>query len=200
VILAYAGSAVSLFTLLIFVSVGMQFFFELRESYMLNNGGLINISIRYISYVFAAVLLYTLYSYSRDKMLTDLVPPAKLKMGYDGVVYGTILIVASCELVNLMGQFYIPDAYKLGLSVLWGIYALALIVLGIAWNKKHLRIGAIVLLAVTLAKLFLYDIAELDTIPKTILFMTLGITMLVVSFLYNKYKSVIFPIQDETED
>ena len=99
-----------------------------------------------------------------------------------------------------MGQFQIPDAYKLGLSVLWGIYALVLIVLGIAWNKKHLRIGAIVLLAVTLAKLFLYDIADLDTIPKTILFMTLGITMLVVSFLYNKYKAVIFPIRDETED
>jgi uncharacterized membrane protein len=200
VILAYAGIGFSLFSLLIFVSLGMRFFFELRESYMLNEAGLMNISIRYISYLFAAVLLYTLYNYSRDKMLTDLVPPAKLKMGYDGVVYGTILIVASCELVNLMGQFYISDAYKLGLSVLWGIYALVLIVIGIVWSKKHLRIGAIVLLAVTLAKLFLYDIAELDTIPKTILFMTLGITMLVVSFLYNKYKAVIFPIQDETEE
>jgi uncharacterized membrane protein len=200
VILAYAGIGFSLLSLLIFVSVGMQFFYELRESYMLNNGELMNISIRYISYLFAAVLLYTLYNYSQDKMLTDLVPPAKLKMGYDGVVYGTILIVASCELVNLMGQFYISDAYKLGLSVLWGIYALALIVIGIVWSKKHLRIGAIVLLAVTLAKLFFYDIAELDTIPKTILFITLGITMLVVSFLYNKYKAVIFPIQDETEE
>jgi uncharacterized membrane protein len=200
VIVAYAGSAVSLFSLLIFVSVGMQFFFELRESYMLNEAGLMNISIRYISYIFAAILLYTLYNYSRDEMLTDSIPAESLKMGYDGVAYGTVLIVASCELVNLMGQFYIPDAYKLGLSVLWGIYALVLIVLGIAWNKKHLRIGAIVLLAVTLAKLFLYDIADLDTIPKTILFMTLGITMLVVSFLYNKYKAVIFPIQTDTED
>jgi uncharacterized membrane protein len=47
------------------------------------------------------------------------------------------------------------------------------------------------LLAVTLAKLFLYDIADLDTIPKTILFVTLGITLLLISFLYNKYKDVI---------
>jgi len=43
-----------------------------------------------------------------------------------------------------------------------------------------------------LAKLFFYDIAELDTISKTILFVTLGITLLVVSFLYNKYKGVMF--------
>lgn len=191
-VLAYAGSAVSLFTLLIFVSVGMQFFHEMRQDYMLNAAGPMNISIRYISYVFAAVLLYTLYSYSRDEMLTDSIPQDKLTMGYDGVVYGTVLIAASCELVNLMSQFYIPDAYKLGLSILWGLYALLLVVIGIAKNKRHLRIGAIVLLAVTLAKLFLYDVADLATIPKAILFVSLGILFLVVSFLYTKYKTLIF--------
>lgn len=50
-----------------------------------------------------------------------------------------------------------------------------LIVMGIAKDKTHLRIAAIVLLAVTLAKLFFYDIANLDTISKTLLFVTLGI-------------------------
>ncbi|MEL6822475.1 MAG: DUF2339 domain-containing protein, partial [Calditrichota bacterium] len=54
-----------------------------------------------------------------------------------------------------------------------------------------LRIGAIVLFAVTLAKLFLYDIAHLDTISKTVVFIALGILLLLISFLYNKYKHLI---------
>ncbi len=198
-VLAYAGIAVSLFTLLIFVSVGMQFFHEMRQDYMLNAAGPMNISIRYISYVFAAVLLYTLYNYSRNEMLTDSIPQDRLTMVYDGLVYGTVLIVASCELVNLMSQFYVPDAYKLGLSILWGTYALLLVVIGIAKNKQHLRIGAIVLLAVTLAKLFLYDVADLDTIPKAILFVSLGILFLIVSFLYTKYKTLIFKVSSNED-
>ena len=67
-----------------------------------------------------------------------------------------------------------------------------LIVLGIIKKKKHLRIGAIVLFAVTLIKLFFYDIADLDTISKTVIFITLGVLLLIISFLYNKYKNLIF--------
>jgi uncharacterized membrane protein len=77
------------------------------------------------------------------------------------------------------------------LSILWGIYALSLIAAGIALNKKHLRVGAMILLAFTLVKLFVYDVAELPTIPKTILFMTLGLTLLIISFLYNKFTAKI---------
>ncbi|MFT6747920.1 MAG: putative membrane protein, partial [Glaciecola sp.] len=67
----------------------------------------------------------------------------------------------------------------------------ATVVLGIINKKQHLRIGAIILFAVTLIKLFLYDISHLDTIAKTIVFMSLGVLLLIVSFLYNKYKHII---------
>ena len=204
-ILAFAGVGLSLVTLLIFLTVGMQLLFELRESYMLRDDGAfiagpMNIAIRYISYAFAGVLLYANWVYSRDRLLTDSIPAERLRIGFDGVFYSTILIVASCELVNIMAQLYIPDAYKLGLSILWGLYALLLIVIGISKNKKYLRIGAIILLTVTLAKLFLYDIADLDTIPKTILFVSLGILLLVISFLYNKYKTLIFKVSANPEE
>ena len=83
------------------------------------------------------------------------------------------------------------QSYKLGLSILWGVYALLLIALGIWKKKKHLRIGAIALFAVTLIKLFFYDISYLDTIAKTIVFVSLGVLLLIISFLYNKYKHLI---------
>ena len=89
------------------------------------------------------------------------------------------------------------QSYKLGLSILWGLYALLLIAIGIWKKKKHLRIGAIILFSLTLIKLFFYDISSLNTISKTIVFVSLGILLLIISFLYNKYKHII---SDETKN
>jgi uncharacterized membrane protein len=94
-------------------------------------------------------------------------------------------------MISWMDILMFSQSTKLGLSILWGAYALLLIALGIWKNKKHLRVGAIVLFAVTLVKLFFYDIADLDTIAKTIVFVSLGVILLVISFLYNKYKHII---------
>lgn len=150
-----------------------------------------HVTIRYISYSFAAVLLFSLYRNMRSGLMNDVLKEKDQQLGFEAFLSLFILVVASSELMNLMVQFSIPEGSKLGLSILWGVYSLALIAYGIARNKKHLRIGAIMLLAITLVKLFFYDVADLDTIPKTILFVTLGITLLIASFLYNKYKSVI---------
>ena len=205
--LALINSGLSVLALGIFATVGMFIFSELRVAFMSGEfegpvfiAPWMHIAIRPISYLFAAVLIYWLYRYSRDELVAEKVPEYAASLLLDAVAYSFVFIAASCELVNLMGQFHIPDATKLGLSILWGVYALALIVIGIARDKKHLRIAAIVLLAVTLAKLFLYDIADLDTIPKTILFVTLGITLLVISFLYNKYKDFIFKKEAVVEE
>lgn len=79
---------------------------------------------------------------------------------------------------------------------MWGIYSLGLISFGIWKKQKHLRIFAIVLFGITLVKLFLYDISHLDTIAKTIVFVSLGILLLIISFLYNKYKNIISDEED----
>lgn len=81
--------------------------------------------------------------------------------------------------------------YKLGLSILWGAYSLFLISIGLWKNKKYLRIGAIALFAITLAKLVFYDLSSLGTISRTIVFISLGTLLLIISFLYNKYKHLI---------
>jgi len=195
-VLAWITSGFSVVALFALSTVGMMLFSELRESYISSTGGVdgigwLAVAIRYVSYLAVAALLLVLHRTLDDNDLTSIVPHEGKVIGFEAVAYGIAFILASCELVNLMGQMHIPDATKLGLSILWGIYALMLVIIGIAKNRKHLRIAAFVLLGVTLAKLFLYDIADLDTIPKTILFVTLGITLLAVSFLYNKYKNLI---------
>jgi len=165
---------------------------NLRQTYMqetlaqLYSRGIIYVTFRYVSFVFIALMVYTTYTYIRQPFLKY-----NFRMYFDLLLYVTILWIASAELINWMDLSGSDASYKLGLSILWGVYSLILISLGIWKKKKHLRFGAIALFAVTLIKLFAYDISHLETIPKTIIFISLGILLLIISFLYNKYKHII---------
>jgi uncharacterized membrane protein len=176
-----------------FLVTGLIALGNLRENYLSQAlsdyfyRGILDIGIRYVSFVFLAVMLYAVYRYIQQKFLD-----ADLRKGFDIFLHITLLTIASNELINWMDLLGSGQSYKLGLSILFGIYALLLIALGI-WKKKlHLRIGAIALFSATLLKLFFYDLTYLDTISKTIVFIVLGLLLLVISFLYNKYKNVIF--------
>jgi hypothetical protein len=196
--LAFAALFLQVFTLVIFLSVGLFLLGELRESYLLEtnaqtfNRGIMHILIRYISYAFVAAAILILYKHIKQEFLREYLPEQSFKSAFDFILYLSLWLIFSSELISWMDIFGYKDSYKLGLSILWGIYALVLIIIGIYQNNKHLRVGAITLFGITLAKLFFYDIANLDTISKTIVFVSLGILLLIVSFLYNKYKHLIF--------
>lgn len=197
-VLAFVNLGLNTFVLVIFLTVGLYFISELRVNYLSQTNadifgrGIFHLLIRYISYLFAAGLIAANYEYIKQQFLKDFIPDFPFDLIFDFGFYLTILWIASSELLNLTDIFGYRDSYKLGLSILWGIYALGLIIVGIYKKKKHLRIGAIVLFALTLVKLFFYDIADLDTISKTIVFVSLGVLLLLISFLYNKFKDVIF--------
>ena len=181
----------------IFLSNGLYIISELRENFLEQELaeyyqiGLYNIYIRYIALVFFAILLSAIHKLVRQDYLT-----INYKIPFEILVHIAIIWVTSSELLNWLDLIGSEQSYKLGLSILWGLYALLLIALGIWKNKKHMRIGAIILFSLTLVKLFLYDISSLNTIAKTIVFVSLGILLLIISFLYNKYKHII---SDETK-
>ncbi|MCH8319245.1 MAG: DUF2339 domain-containing protein, partial [Bacteroidetes bacterium] len=195
--LGFVNLGLNVFVIAVFLMQGLYVLSELRESYLEQtlseyyHRGVFNIGIRYISFAFVAALLTACYKYIRNEFMKR-----DLKMAFDFLLHTSILWVVSSELINWMDIAESTQSYKLGLSILWGVYCLLLIVLGIWKKKKYLRIGAMSLFAVTLIKLFLYDISHLDTIAKTIVFVSLGILLLIISFLYNKYKHIIF---DEIE-
>ena len=187
------GVASSLF----FLTAGLYLLSELRESYIERalseyyEIDVMNIALRYISFAFFALLWIALIKLSKRTFMN-----INLKIPIEIITHISILWILSSELLNWMDLAGSDQSYKLALSILWGVYALFLIALGINKQRKYLRIGAISLFGVTLAKLFLYDIASLNTISKTIVFVSLGVLLLIISFLYNKYKNVI---SDEPE-
>lgn len=184
--------AFSLLGIFAFCTSSLYEFSMLRESYLENtngeyfNKGIMHIAIRYISYVFLALGMWTF-----GKLLKHEALDRDFEIPYEVLIHMLVVWVASSELINLMDLADSNQSDKLGLSIFWGLYALGLIGFGIWKNKKHLRIAAIALFAITLIKLFLYDISHLDTISKTIVFVSLGVLLLVISFLYNKYKHII---------
>jgi len=172
----------------VFLTQGLYVLSELRVSYLvkspsqLYHAGSFNIWIRYVSFAFVALSLFAFYTYIRRSFMQS-----DFKIAFDFLLHVSVLWTASSELINWMELAGSVQSHKLGLSILWGVYSLLLISLGIAKKKKHLRVGAIVLFGVTLVKLFFYDISDYDTLSKTIVFVSLGILLLIISFLYNKY-------------
>lgn len=184
--------ACNVLVLFYFLTAGLYGLSELRESYLTQSlaeyyhRGIFNILIRYVSIALVGVFLIVMYRYIRQNFIKT-----NFRKAFDFLLQLTILWILSSELLNWLDIFGVPGTYKLGLSIFWGIFSLWLIVFGLWKNKKHLRIGAIILFGVTLLKLFFYDISFLDTISKTIVFVALGILLLLISFLYNKYKHLV---------
>ena len=200
-LLGMINLGLSTIALCVFLTLGLFTLGELRESYLSQTlsefyyrGGF-TIGIRYISFVFAGLIVFSVYKYVRWSLL-----PADLKIEFDLLLHITILTIAGNELLTWMDLYEPGQSYKLGLSILFGIYALLLVALGIRKKKVHLRIAAIVLFAGTLIKLFFYDISYLNTISKTIVFVSLGVLLLIISFLYNKYRKLIFDDAEEKHD
>lgn len=184
--------AFSVLTIIVFLTDGLFNLSELRASYLENTlaqyyqKGIINLWIRYVSYSFLILTIYTCYRY-----IKELFQHKNYKIVYQLLSHITLLWIGSSELINWMDLFGFEQSYKLGLSILWGLYALFLIAYGIRTKQKLLRVSAITLFGVTLIKLFFYDISHLNTVAKTIVFVSLGVLLLIVSFLYNKYKNLL---------
>jgi uncharacterized membrane protein len=192
-ILGTATFCLSILILIVFLFQSLYILSELRESYINRSPADylpvtgFNIAIRYISLAFAGLSLFSLNHLMKRELSGDFYRIIFILFFH----LATLWILCS-EMLNIMDLLRNTHSYRFGLSILSGIYALMLIALGISGKKRYLRIAAIALLGVTLAKLFFYDISRLETILKTILFLALGTLLLLVSFLYNKYKVRLF--------
>ena len=83
-------------------------------------------------------------------------------------------------------------AYQLSLSVLWALYASLLTGVGILRQIREARMFGILLLGVTVLKVFLVDLSALRTFYRIISFIVLGLLLLAVSYAYNRFKHLIF--------
>ncbi len=76
---------------------------------------------------------------------------------------------------------------KLALSAGWGLYAIVLLVTGVAKDLKPLRHLSLAFILLTVAKVFLYDLSELGGIFRVFSFLGLAVGLILVSLFYQRF-------------
>lgn len=189
---AFSFVVINLFVIAVTLSFGLIILGELRESYLnasdtrYYHGGLL-VAVRYLVVLFCCFSLYSMMI-----GIKDIAIKMNFKVEAEIVVATAILVLLANELINWLDLAGFENSYKLGLSILCGSFSLGMIIFGIFMKNKHLRIFAMVLFGLTLIKLFVYDLTTLDTLSKTLIFILLGLLLLVMAYMYNKFARRIF--------
>ncbi len=89
------------------------------------------------------------------------------------------------------------DDFSAGLSLSLSIAGFVQMGLGMRLHQKVLRMISLSTFGIVLLKLVLDDLWAMPTIGKIIVFIILGLILLILSFLYQKLKDVLFKNDDE---
>ncbi|HEY2117129.1 MAG TPA: DUF2339 domain-containing protein, partial [Candidatus Angelobacter sp.] len=71
-------------------------------------------------------------------------------------------------------------------SAIWIIYGAALMIVGFWKRSAFIRWQAIVLVAVTIGKVFLYDSRALQQVYRILIFIALGVMLMAISYAYHR--------------
>jgi len=89
---------------------------------------------------------------------------------------------------------------QLCLSGIWLLYSIALMGFGLWKRNRTIRLISIALFGIAILKVFFYDLSFLDTVYRIVSFVALGVILLVVSYLYQRYKAIILEPTPEFDD
>jgi hypothetical protein len=88
---------------------------------------------------------------------------------------------------TLTFQFQGNFARDMTYSIAWALFAFGLLVLGIWRQSPASRYASLALLAVTLLKLFLHDLARLEAVYRIGAFIGVALVLLLASFTYQRF-------------
>jgi uncharacterized membrane protein len=83
-------------------------------------------------------------------------------------------------------------------SILWTLFAAALLVIGFFWKRKFYRMCAIVLLFITVGKVLLFDTAEVSAPYRILSCAVLGGILIALSALYYRFATRLFSLPPDS--
>ncbi len=108
------------------------------------------------------------------------------------LVYLTNEFTRAVDDGRLFANFERPrQVLQVGISILWALYAAAVLVFGAMRNWKPLRVFGLIILIIATAKLTLIDFFSLGTGYRVIGFTILGAVLVAASFLYQHKKETL---------
>ncbi len=153
----------------------------------------------YVHYIIVALLIpICALGISKIKRLTEF--NLRTANAYSWFYVAFFVFLASTELDNVVllavgnetnFDHVLTQNSKIGYPILWGLTSFLLIAIGLKMKLKHLRIISLTLFLITLVKLFTVDIRGISEGGKIAAFISLGILLLVVSFMYQRLKKIL---------
>ena len=112
-------------------------------------------------------------------------------IGATGFVY-----LGSVAIIDVIGDNASGEAREIGqawLSAFWTAVGLGAIVWGMVRRAPKARLGGLALLALAIAKVWTYDLSELEETARALSFVALGLLLLAGAFAYQRF----LPEEDE---
>jgi uncharacterized membrane protein len=114
-----------------------------------------------------------------------------------GYVAGHLILLCAClfELSDWVGTAVSAEnqgsVMAVGVSILMALYALVLVGIGVARRSALDRILGLGLIGLVVLKLYLYDVWEASRLFRMAAFVSLGVLLLLVSYLYSRFRPAI---------
>jgi uncharacterized membrane protein len=80
---------------------------------------------------------------------------------------------------------------QMALSIVWGLYATALLVVGFRRRIRSLRLCGLALFGLTALKLTFVDMAQVEQIYRVLSFLALGALLMAASYLYHRVEKTM---------
>jgi uncharacterized membrane protein len=91
----------------------------------------------------------------------------------------------------LLGALIFHEVSGSILTVAWGAEAIVLLASGFALRDRVLRLSGLALFLVCTLKLFFWDLRNLETLPRIMSFIVLGLLLVAVSWVYTRFRDQV---------
>jgi uncharacterized membrane protein len=119
----------------------------------------------------------------------EIEPKAAMVAGFVGAT--GFVYLGSVSIIDVIGDNAGGEARQIGqswLSAFWTATGLGAVVWGMVRHSPKARLGGLALLMVAIAKVWTYDLAELEELARALSFVALGLLLLAGAFAYQRFK------------
>ena len=119
----------------------------------------------------------------------EIEPKLATVVGFVGAI--GFVYLGSVAIIDVIGDNAGGEAREIGqawLSAFWAATGLGAVIWGMVRRSPKARLGGLALLMVAIAKVWTYDLSELEEVARALSFVALGLLLLAGAFAYQRFR------------